>query len=141
MEKVRIEEKGDIAILRLANGVTNAIDPAMVGELQVAAGQIRKNFKGMVLAGGEKFFSMGWHLPTLLALDRQGMADFFYGYHDACLALYTLALPTACAVRGHAVAGGHILALTCDFRLAASAKPNSGSMKSGWEFRSPICST
>jgi Delta3-Delta2-enoyl-CoA isomerase len=126
MEKVRIEEKGDIAVLRLDNGVTNAMGSEMIGDLLEAVAQIRDNFKGMVLAGGEKFFSMGFDLPGLLPLDRTGMSDFFYGFNDACLALYTLPVPTACAVRAHAVAGGHILATTCDFRIAAEGKTKFG---------------
>lgn len=126
MDKITIEEKGDIAILRLTNGVTNAIGPEMIRELLEALSQIQEKFRGMVLAGGEKFFSMGWDLPYLLTLDRPGMAEFFYGFNDVCLALFTLPLPTVCAVRGHAVAGGHILATSCDFRLAAQGKTKFG---------------
>jgi len=37
-----------------------------------------------------------------------------------CLALFTLPIPTICVLSGHAVAGGNILALTCDYRYAAS---------------------
>jgi enoyl-CoA hydratase/carnithine racemase len=38
------------------------------------------------------------------------------------LQLYTLPLPTACALGGHATAGGAILALTGDFRIAAEGR-------------------
>lgn len=126
MEQIRIEERGEVAILRLDNGVTNAIGMEMVRELLDAVAEIRDRFKGMVLAGGEKFFSMGFDLPSLLPLDREGMADFFYGFNDVCLAIYTLPIPTVCAVRAHAVAGGHILATTCDFRIAAEGKTKFG---------------
>ncbi|MBI9086002.1 MAG: enoyl-CoA hydratase/isomerase family protein [Desulfobacterales bacterium] len=126
MAQVQIEERGDIAVLRLTNGVTNAIGPEMIRDLSGAVAQIRENFHGMVLAGGEKFFSMGFDLPNLLTLDRQGMADFFYGFNDACMAIYTLPMPTVFAAAGHAVAGGHILALACDYRLAAEGKTKFG---------------
>jgi len=122
MAQVQIETRDDIAVLRLTNGPTNAIGPEMVNDLSEAVAQIKENFRGMVLAGGEKFFSMGFDLPSLLPLDRQGMADFFYGFNDVCLDIYSLPLPTVCAATGHAVAGGHVLALTCDFRLAAEGK-------------------
>jgi enoyl-CoA hydratase/carnithine racemase len=36
--------------------------------------------------------------------------------------LYTLPIPTACAVAGHAVAGGAILAISCDYRFVASGR-------------------
>jgi enoyl-CoA hydratase/carnithine racemase len=39
-----------------------------------------------------------------------------------CLDLYTLPKPTVAAITGHAIAGGCILALCCDYRLLADGK-------------------
>ena len=39
-----------------------------------------------------------------------------------CLSLYTLPKPTVAAITGHAVAGGCILALCCDYRFIAEGK-------------------
>jgi len=39
-----------------------------------------------------------------------------------CLSLYTLPKPTVAALTGHAVAGGCILALCCDYRFIAEGK-------------------
>jgi enoyl-CoA hydratase/carnithine racemase len=39
-----------------------------------------------------------------------------------CLRLYTFPKPTVAAITGHAVAGGCILALCCDYRLIAEGK-------------------
>ncbi|MBW2141336.1 MAG: enoyl-CoA hydratase/isomerase family protein [Deltaproteobacteria bacterium] len=36
--------------------------------------------------------------------------------------LFTFPLPTACAIAGHAPAGGTVLALACDYRFAASGR-------------------
>ena len=38
------------------------------------------------------------------------------------LDLYTLPMPTACAINGHATAGGAIFALSSDFRFASSGR-------------------
>jgi len=111
-----------VAILRLTNGVINAISPELVEELSLALQEVRGRFRGMVLAGGNKFFSMGLDLPTLLKLSRKDMAAFWVGFEDAVLSLYTLPIPTAAAIAGHAPAAGTILALACDFRLIASGK-------------------
>jgi enoyl-CoA hydratase/carnithine racemase len=83
---------------------------------------IKGNAHGMLLCGGSKFFSIGLDLPALLKLDRTAMHHFFEDFNGLCLALFTASFPTACALAGHAVAGGNILALTCDYRYASSEK-------------------
>ena len=76
----------------------------------------------MVLAGGEKFFSMGFDLPKLLLLDRSGMTEFFYFFNKVVFEILTLPVPTSAAIKAHAIAGGTILLLACDYRVAASGK-------------------
>lgn len=122
MSSVVIEDRDSLAIIRLNNGVTNAISPALVEDLSGAVKQVQERFHGVVLAGGKKFFSIGFDLPGLLKLDREEMTQFFYSFNRAALALFTLPLPTACAIAGHATAGGTIFALTCDYRFAAEGK-------------------
>jgi enoyl-CoA hydratase/carnithine racemase len=122
MSKVVIEDHGSLAVMRLNNGVTNSISPALVEDLLVAVKQMEDRFHGVVLAGGEKFLSLGFDLPELLKLDRDGVERFFYKFNQAAFNLFTVPLPTACAIAGHAIAGGSILALTCDYRFAAEGK-------------------
>ncbi len=122
MAKVSLEDNGQVAVLRLTSGVINAIGPELVEELSLALQEVQGRFKGMVLAGGSKFFSIGLDLPALLKLSRKDMAAFWARFEDAVLALYTLPIPTAAAIAGHAPAAGTILALACDFRMIASGK-------------------
>lgn len=126
MSKIITEDCGNVAILRLNNGVTNAIDPNMVNDIKESLDEIRTKYKGMVLAGGEKFFSMGLDLPALLKLDRSAMTDFWYKFNQLTLELFTVPLPTVCAISGHTIAGGTVFALTCDFRFATSDKKQIG---------------
>jgi enoyl-CoA hydratase/carnithine racemase len=100
MSKVKIESHADVAILRLSNGVTNAISPELVDDLADALDQAKEEFKGLILAGGSKFFSIGFDLPTLLQLDRPAMADFYFKFNRTALDLYTVPLPTASAIDG-----------------------------------------
>lgn len=122
MSNVIITMQGETVVLRLDNGVTNAISSALVDDLAAALYQVRGSARGLVLAGNQKFFSIGFNLPELVQFDRAGMTDFFSRFDQLCFDLYTLPMATASAMTGHAVAGGNVLALTCDFRFAAEGK-------------------
>ncbi|QTA84312.1 enoyl-CoA hydratase/isomerase family protein [Desulfonema magnum] len=117
MSKIQIENQGKVAVLTLNNGITNAINPELVKDLSEAFNNIRNQAKAMVLCGGTKFFSIGLDLPTLMKLDRSEMTDFWHKFNHLLFDLYTIPLPTVCAVSGHAVAGGNVLALVCDYRF------------------------
>ncbi len=126
MNNVVIEAQGDVAVVRMTNGVTNAINSELIEDLMIALETVQKDFRGMVLAGNTKFFAIGFEVPTLLKLDRPGMIDFFHRFNQLTLNLYTLLLPTACAVTGHAIGGGNILAITGDYRFMAEGKKRIG---------------
>lgn len=117
---IDVAKQDNISVLSLNNGVTNAISPQMVKELSAALENIQRDSKGLVLCGGEKFFSIGLDLPALIALDQAAMTTFWEEFNQLVLNLYIFPLPAVCAVSGHAVAGGNILALTSDYRFATS---------------------
>ena len=122
MSLVELKNYNTVAVLRLANGATNAIGPALVEDLEVAIKEIKDCYKGMVLAGGNKFFSIGLSLPELLTMGRNEMAASWSRFEDIVLELYSLPVPTVCAIVGHAPAAGAILALTCDYRFIATGR-------------------
>ena len=122
MSKVSIEAHDAVAVLRLNNGVTNAISSELIDDLAGGVNRIKSEFKGMVLAGGEKFFCIGLDLPALLQLDKSDMAEFYARFEQAIFDLYTLPVPTASAINGHATAGGAIFAMTSDFRFVSSGR-------------------
>lgn len=122
MKNLNIEPHGNVAVLRMSNGVINAINPVFIDDLSEALKQIQTRYKGMILAGNEKFFSIGLDLPYLLDLDQDQMTTFWHRFDRLTLDLFTLSIPTAAAVAGHATAGGCILALTSDYRFFSSGK-------------------
>jgi len=126
MTTVKIEDHGSVAILRLDNGKTNAINGQLVYDMQEALTEITNQYQGLVLAGGDKFFSIGLDLPELLELERDTMSYFWHSFNQLAFDIFTMPLPTVCALSGHAVAGGNVLALTCDYRLAGSDKKQIG---------------
>ena len=122
MACVTLETKGPIAVLKIENGVTNAIGSSVLGDLERLLPEVRCKFSGLVLAGNAKFFSIGLDLPELLAFDAERMADFWHRYENLVLDLFMLPIPTAAALAGHANGGGAILALACDYRFVAEGR-------------------
>ncbi|MCL5124475.1 MAG: enoyl-CoA hydratase/isomerase family protein [Deltaproteobacteria bacterium] len=122
MALISIESSEDFAVVRLNNGLTNALSPELIGEMSQVISLVRKHSRGVVLAGGEKFFSIGFDIPGLLKLDRPCMSEFFHNFNQLVLNILTLPIPTVASVKAHAVAGGSILMFACDYRIAASGK-------------------
>ena len=122
MSTIAVQTHGNIGVLQFSNGVTNAIGSALIRDLAEALEEVRGRFRGCVLAGGEKFFSIGLDLPALLSLDRGEMDRFWDRFDQVVLDLYEMPLPTAAAIEGHATAGGTILALTADYRYISRGR-------------------
>jgi enoyl-CoA hydratase/carnithine racemase len=122
MKNVALEINDGIAIIRFDNGVTNAISPALLADVELALAEVKAEARGLVIAGGSKFFSIGFDLPSLLPLDREGMMEFYAGFNRLTLDVYTLPMPTVCAIGGHATAGGNIFAMACDYRFMAEGR-------------------
>jgi enoyl-CoA hydratase/carnithine racemase len=115
--------------LRLDRGVTNPIDGALADQLREVLAEARDHPEvgGLVLASGsDKLFSLGFDLPALYDLGPDEITDFYDRFTSACLDLYTWPGPTAAAVAGHAIAGGCILALCCDYRFVAEGRTLTG---------------
>jgi len=65
-----------IAILRLNRGPTNPISSKLVDELSESLVTLKGTARGMVLCGGDPFFSVGFDLPEVLKFDRPAMGNF-----------------------------------------------------------------
>jgi enoyl-CoA hydratase/carnithine racemase len=114
-----------VAVARLDHGATHSIDPELVGELRELLATLGADagVRGVVLTGaGEKFFSIGFDLPRLLPLAEDDFARFFRDFDRLCLELFTFPKPVVAALAGHAIAGGSILALCCDYRYVAEGR-------------------
>jgi enoyl-CoA hydratase len=120
MAAIRREREGRLLVLRFDKARANAIDPPFVEELIQAAGEARADDSAALLLASShpKVFCPGLDLVTLLDFDRLAMRGFMLRFAEAVWALYALPKPVVAAVNGHAVAGGCILALTADWRVA-----------------------
>jgi enoyl-CoA hydratase/carnithine racemase len=119
------EIKKNIAIIRLAHKTSNAISLALVEELadEVASLKAKETVRALVLtSANDKFFSIGFDIPSLLPLAREAFTTFYRTFNQFCLDLYSLPIPTIAAISGHAIAGGCILTLCCDVRVIAEGR-------------------
>ena len=81
--------------------------------------RLREADGGPVLFRGEgEAFSAGLNLKEVTSLDREGMVDFLALLDEMVHDLYTYPGPTVALVNGHAIAGGCVIALCCDERIA-----------------------
>ncbi len=129
MGEVRIEkrEHWDWAHLELrrANSVGPEFLEAMTGALnELAKYDPDAAARPVLLTGQGSALSAGLDLPTLIEYDRNQMRAFLASFDEVFGRIATLPRPTLVAVNGHAVAGGAVLALACDFRVAAETTPS-----------------
>lgn len=125
MKMIRIEHHGEVAIAKLDRGVTNTIDLQLVEELSETLQGVTHDpgVHSLVLgSSNERFFSIGFDIPQLFGLARQDFKFFYQTFNRVCMDLYTLPKPTIAAITGHAIAGGCILALCCDYRFIAQGR-------------------
>lgn len=122
---ISVERQDQVAIVKLSRDVANALNLELVMKLAEALEEVKGDpeVRGMVLtSANEKIFSLGFDIPRLYEADREEVAHFFRFFNRTCLELYTLPKPTIAAITGHAIAGGTILALCCDYRHIAEGR-------------------
>ena len=96
----------------------NALGTALLGRLleqiTAAAGE------PLLLRGAGGAFSAGLDLKEVASLSPAGMTEYLKLLELVFSTLYQYPAPTVALVNGHAIAGGCILALCCDARIAAA---------------------
>jgi enoyl-CoA hydratase/carnithine racemase len=110
-----------LAELRLNHPRGNAIGGSMVEGLRRAFRDAEGDpaVRGVLLASDGRLFSPGLDLVELAALDRGSMSEFMTRFSACVLQMYTFPKPVVAALRGPALAGGLVLALTADWRVLA----------------------
>src|SRR3954449_4665442 len=120
-ELIHSEERGDVALVRIDRPPANAMDLDLLRVANVAREELQASRPGaVVLTGRDGFFSAGVDLkaaPTLGPAEQREMVD---GINRLFAGWYAFPRPVVCAVNGHAIAGGLILALCGDYRVCST---------------------
>lgn len=108
-----------IAVVRLSKPPVNAMDVEMAAALGSALAEAASNdeVRAIVLAGLDGCFSAGLDLKALPHLDADEQKALLLTFGRMILDLYRCPRPVVAAVDGHAIAGGLILAIACDYRV------------------------
>jgi enoyl-CoA hydratase len=112
---LHIEERDGVRVAHMRFGRANAMNYEMLDGLATVLAE--KNSPPTVLTGDDNIFCAGLDLVTLDALDRDGFEDFLTRFSRTMVQVLTTPYPLVAAINGHAVAGGCVLALACDYRV------------------------
>jgi enoyl-CoA hydratase len=121
------ERRGEIAILRMAHGKANTLDLELLEGIAAELDAVEREApRALVLSAGGTIFSAGVDLFRIVDGGAAYVDRFVPALERALARLFTFPLPVVAAVNGHAVAGGCILALACDYRILARGKGRIG---------------
>lgn len=111
--------EGTTAVIRMDDGKANALSREMVDALLAALARAEGEASAVVLAGRPERFCAGFDLRTMMSGPANAIALLQHG-GKLLLSLYETPLPLVIACTGHAMAGGSLVVLTGDVRLAAA---------------------
>ena len=109
----------DVVVLRLEGGKANAMTSELLETLErMIDGFERGPARAAVLTGYDRYFSGGLALTHIIDYDRAQLRRFIELFSRAMTRVFACEKPIVAAVNGHAIAGGCVLALMCDWRIA-----------------------
>ena len=115
-----VEQREGVRLLRMEFGSANALNPTVLDAL--ATGISGEEPRPTVLTGEGSVFCAGLDLMTLDTIGRDDFEEFVTRFSATMIQLLTTPFPLVAAVNGHAVAGGCVLALACDYRIGTAGE-------------------
>lgn len=115
---VRIETREDVALVTVARPPANALNPELLADGLAALDELRADPPAaLVITGTGRFFCSGADLREVPALPPDAQAEMARNVNRLFEGWHGFPRPVVGAVNGHAIAGGLILALCCDYRV------------------------
>ncbi|MEA3201188.1 MAG: enoyl-CoA hydratase [Thermoplasmata archaeon] len=135
-----VEPRGErVAILRMDDGKVNAMGPAFVERFPAAWAEAAQGGRAIVLAGNAKAFCAGLDLKVLPTLEGAQIGRFARAFMGVFHQILEHPRPVVCAWDGPAMAGGAVLGLCSDLRVATPrARVGLTEMPVGIPFPEPV---
>ena len=127
-----IEVFDGCAVVRMNTNKVNVQNDRFFSDLHQAFDRLEREFNELpvVLTGQGNTFSAGIDFQFSFEIFGSGshakIRDWYRTYRETNLRIFQYPRPTVAAINGHAIAGGLITALDCDFRVAARANAKFG---------------
>ncbi len=117
-DPVRVTEDPSAAIVRVDDGKVNALNLSLLDDLASSLDAALDAGKPVIITGNGRAFSAGLDLQEVPTLEEEGLRSLFSRFEDILVPILTAKVPVTAAVDGFAIAGGAIIALSCDYRVA-----------------------
>ena len=122
-----IEKTGNVAVVRMNSNPMNVMNEGFFSDLQEAFATLESDHaeSPVVLTSSQRAFSAGldlkYHLSLFTAGDEEEIWQWYRRFRGALLRVFAYERPVVAAANGHAIAGGLILALCCDYRVCVDS--------------------
>jgi enoyl-CoA hydratase len=118
---VSVSDRSGVAQITIDRPPANAMDVGLLEEIVAKVAQVAAaRPAAVVLAGRPGCFSAGADLKAVPGYGPAEQRAAVAGINAMALDVYALECPVVAAITGHAIAGGFVLALCADIRVASS---------------------
>jgi enoyl-CoA hydratase len=117
---ISITHNGHAATIAINRPRLNLLDPAAVEAIANAFAALDPNTP-VILTGVGETFSAGVDVKAFASLGQGGRTAFARAITAMTANIFAMRGPVIAALPGHAIGGGLVLALCCDYRIAADA--------------------
>jgi len=113
------------AVVRMNSNKVNVQNDRFFADLHGAFDRLEREFSDLpvVLTGQGDVFSAGidfqYSFEIFSSANHDKIREWYRHYRETNLRIFKYPRPTVAAMNGHAIAGGLLTALGCDFRIAA----------------------
>lgn len=114
-------EHGAVREVKMNRPPVNALTRELLRELRAAIeGAQQGGAQAIVLSGSRGWFSAGFDFPLLVSLGREEVVETWRELYALLRTIAISPIPIVAAMTGHAIAGGTVMAIFCDWRVMSA---------------------